>query len=219
MKKLGKRSLPSVIPSSSETDARLPVPFSSWMSEFAANLNKNSVQSRKEDSIYDQISSVMNSHKPRYPSVEAAVRDMQERSGLLDYRNSVQAAEKASTDKVKQAAEAIKANKEAKPKAFEMNRQIQYTCDNYIEDSKGNLPIPAILDKVRSIHKHDVSDDKVWDDESLLKYMNEKNIEAKKKYPNMDDHSTSLGKTERQSEGDVDPANTNAFLGLMPTKV
>lgn len=53
--------------------------------QFEANLNKDAVQPRRVDeSIFNQINSIMNG-KSKFTSVDAAVRDMQDRSGLTAY--------------------------------------------------------------------------------------------------------------------------------------
>src|SRR5271155_486826 len=58
-----------------------------WLRQFESNLQKTSVQPRGQ-SVYDEISSIMNS-KGRYPSVQAAVDDMMHRSGLTTYLSGV----------------------------------------------------------------------------------------------------------------------------------
>ena len=55
------------------------------INELKNNLEKDAVQSREKDqSLYDQINNIIN-NKSKYPSVQAAVEDMKERSGLTAY--------------------------------------------------------------------------------------------------------------------------------------
>lgn len=55
-----------------------------WLKQFESTLQKGAVQPYQSQSLLDQIHSVMNT-KSKYPSVQAAVDDMQERSGLKAY--------------------------------------------------------------------------------------------------------------------------------------
>jgi len=203
MKKYSYRSTPAVV-----RDEEQP----SWMNDFATNLEKNSVESRQTIdqrlSLYDQISSIMG-NKSKYPTVEAAVDDMQERSGI-----------KAYWDKIKQQAEQIKrAANLSNIRLFNKCPQIKDTANNCIEDSRGNLSIPSIIERLKSIHKNDVADAADWDDPAFLKYLNEKNINTKMRYPDAEINSNSLGKLHRFDDEDLDPSNKDVWRSLMPTKV
>src|SRR5258708_1492395 len=63
-----------------------------WLKQFEKSLQKGAVQPRTQQSLFDQINSIMN-QKSKYPSVEAAVEDMKERSGLKAYLNKVKISE------------------------------------------------------------------------------------------------------------------------------
>src|SRR5579864_3439065 len=57
-----------------------------WLKQFEKSLQKGAVQPKTQQSLFDQISSVMNGNaQSRYPSVQAAVDDMMQRSGLTNY--------------------------------------------------------------------------------------------------------------------------------------
>ncbi len=58
-----------------------------WFQQFEKNLVKDAVQPLRDMqySIHDQINSIMNGTKSKYTSVEAAVEDMKNRSGLSAY--------------------------------------------------------------------------------------------------------------------------------------
>src|SRR5271157_4529874 len=56
-----------------------------WLKQFEKSLQKGAVQPKSQQSLFDQISSVMNGTTPKYPSVQAAVDDMMQRSGLSNY--------------------------------------------------------------------------------------------------------------------------------------
>lgn len=93
---------------------------------------------------------------------------------------------------------------------------VQKTLDNYIRDTKGNLPVPAIIEKIRSIHQNDVSDAKDWDDDKLIRLVSKLNLGAKKNNPNSYDNYSNLGR--RDVDSDVDPSNNDAFHALTPVK-
>lgn len=197
-KKYAPRALPNFSSASnSESD---------WMNEFTKNLEKQSVESRSKssNSIYEQINAIMGG-KPKYSSVAQAVEDMKERSGMTSFLNKMQA--RANEESVK---------KKANAKVFETNPQIKDTVDNYITDTRGNLPIPAVVERIKGIHHNDVADDSAWDDEEFLHYINNKSIEENKKHPNSDNTSSNLGKINNFADDDLDPSNMDAFHSLNP---
>lgn len=204
IKKQGYRTMP-IVERSHDVEQGPALP--NWMKEFAKNLQKTSVQPYRDESIFDQISSVMNGTKPKYSNVEDAVKDMQERSGLIAYKNKVEA--QSGTKKKAQAG----------IKLFDLKPQIKETFDNYIEDTHGNLSIPGIVEKIKSIHHTDVSDDAMWDDEHLLKYVSDKNTEAKKKHPDTENDNASLGKLPHFDDRDIDPSNSDALISLTPAVI
>jgi hypothetical protein len=64
-----------------------------WLADFAKNLEKEAVKSKREDaSIFDQVSQILGA-KSKYSSVEEAVLDMQKRTGLYDLLNKKASAE------------------------------------------------------------------------------------------------------------------------------
>jgi hypothetical protein len=209
--KSSSRTMPAVGRSSDTLEDSSVLP--QWMKNFANTLQKQSVQPYRNESLYDQISSVMNGAKSKYSNVEDAVRDMQERSGVLSYRNKIEA-QKNNPPKIAQ----IAGNTE-KIRLFEDKPQIKDTFDNYIEDTNGNLSIPSIVERIRAIHRGDVSDDSMWEDDNLLHYVNDKNIEVKKKYPNSDADSTHLGRLTHFDGGDVDPSETDPLFSLNPAVI
>ncbi len=104
-------------------------------------------------------------------------------------------------------------------KIFGLVPQVKKTIDNYIEDTKGNTVLPAIVQKIKSIHESDVSgaDDSVWNEEPFLRYINDKNISEKKKYPTNETEYSNLGKMQQYNDNDIDPSNVDALHSLMPT--
>lgn len=181
----------------------------SWIDEFAKHLEKNSVQPRSEtQSIYDQLYSVIRGNKSRYPSVDAAVEDMRTRTGLIAYKNQLRAEQEKAQSKTAQ-------HKEIDVELFNQVPQIKTTVDNYIRDTKGNLAVPEIVDKVRAIHKNDAPDSTVWANPSFLMYVHNRNMEEKKQHPDTENFNN-LGKVDFH-DSQIDPSNLDALHILNPT--
>ncbi len=183
-----------------------------WLKKFQSQLQKEAVQPRSVDSsIFEQITTIMNG-KPKYTSVEAAVEDMKNRSGLTAYLDKVKFSESAEPANTKTAE-----NKNV-PQIIAENPTIANTIKNVVDDVKGTLPVMVVLDKVKSIHYNDVSNEKLWDDDNLLIYISELNLAAKRNSSRIE-NTQNLGKRDINNNLDIDPANTDAFFGLNPTKM
>ena len=78
--------------------------------------------------------------------------------------------------------------------------------------------MPAIIEKIRSIHQKDVSDAKDWEDEKLLRFISHLNLKAKQDNPNIYDNHNNLGTRDMMSDSEIDPSNTDAFHALNPVK-
>lgn len=186
-----------------------------WLKQFQKSLQKDAVQPRSVDSsLFDQISNIMNG-KPKYTSVQSAVEDMKNRSGLTAYLEKIKTSE-TSNETAKVAASSEKQKKNS-PKVLEKKPSIANTIENIIRETKGNLPVIAVIEKVKSIHHNDVADDTAWDDDNLLLHVSDLNLKAKKDNHQSDD-SHNLGKTDLSNNTDVDPSNTDAFHALNPAK-
>ena len=99
-----------------------------------------------------------------------------------------------------------------------MFRNFFVTINNYCADTKGEQDIPSILEHVKSIHKKDVSNDGLWEQEDLIKFID--NINKKNKHHHSENNNHNLGKLHFHStKEDIDPSNTDAWPGLMPVKV
>jgi hypothetical protein len=193
-----------------------------WFKQFEKTLQKGAVQPRSQNSLFDQINSIMNG-KSKYPSVEAAVQDMQERSGLTAYLDKInKSSEKTRPTTTKKASDNQNCmEKEVKgvPIVIKKFPNIQQTLDNYIRDTKGNLPVPAIIDKIRSIHQGDVSDAKDWDDDNLIRLVSRMNLAAKRDNPTLYHGYNNLGRRDSGADSEIDPSNTDAFNALNPAKI
>ena len=185
-----------------------------WALKFERALEKNAVQPVSNDrSVYDQINSIMNG-KSKYSSVQAAVDDMKKRSGLTDYLNKITVSKTQETNKI-----ATQQDKQPnkQPELFVKYPEVKQTFQNYVTSTRGNLPIPAIVDKVRSIHRNDVLDQGLWEEEDLLKAIHRMNLVEEIKYTHQD-KDLNLGKGD-MSDSDFDQSNSDAFLSLTPVKM
>lgn len=197
MKKYSARSMPAVRRDSDSSD---------WQSEFEERMKVSPYSSKAQQSLYDQISSIMG-NKPKYPTVAAAVEDMKERSGMNAWKK---ADTEATVNSIK--------NAEGKIILFDKLPQIKTTTDNYITDTFGNLPIPAIVEKIKTIHKRDISDDGDWDDVNFLTYIKTKSDEEKSKHPRQDGIYHNLGKIPRD-DNDSGQDNNDVFQALTPAVI
>jgi len=190
-----------------------------WLKQFQKSLLKDAVQPKAQESLFDQINTIMNG-KSKYTSVDSAVKDMQERSGLTAYLNKISetAAEKPSAKKVV-ASDNQEAIDKKVPMVFRKHPAIKTTLENYIKSTRGNLPVPAIIDKLRSIHQNDVSDAQDWEDPKLLIEVSGQNLKEKSNNPDNFTNYNHLGNHDSDSAGDIDASNTDAFLSLTPAKI
>lgn len=206
-----RRTQPSITRQSDENSSE-----DYWLKAFEQKL---AVQPANQ-SVFEQITSIMNG-KSKYPSVEVAVADMQERSGFSAF---VKALNKTSDNEETTTKTAADQNdgcdkKDFTPIVIKKVPSIKSTLENYIRDTKGNLPIPAIIDKIRSIHRSDVSEAKDWDDDKLLKMVSHLNLEAKRSNPGIYENYSNLGRQDNTGDSEIDPSNRDAFHSLNPVKL
>jgi len=195
-----------------------------WLNKIKEAIEKSAVQPKyKDQEIFDQINSIMN-NKSRYPSVQAAVDDMKERSGLTAYLNKINkiSSEEENNEESKKTATAA-LEEPVKKKiiilVFQKCPSIKKTIENCIKDSKGTLPIPVILSRVQSIHKNDINDEKDWDDDNLLKYISNLNLREKSQYHEQKDFNNLGLRNNIGNEDIMDASNTDAFVSLNPAKI
>ena len=195
-----------------------------WLREFENKLQKTSVQPRG-NSLHDQISSIMNS-KSKYPSVQAAVDDMMQRSGLTDYlQTKTSSDEESDSTKPRKTAQDQNNGKSKKddpktPQVIQEKPSILQTLERVIRESRGNLSVPTIINRLRSLHANDVSNNGAWEDERLIRLVSKYKLTAMKNNPHTYDRFDNLGESDHSTaEKDIDPSNTDAFNALMPSKI
>jgi hypothetical protein len=187
-----------------------------WLKQFEKKL---AVQPRREQSLFDQINSIMNGSKAKYPSVEAAVDDMKQRSGLTAYLEKAKVSSSETSVTKTAADDTNKVIDKKIPIVFRKKPDISKTLDNYVRDTKGNLAVPAIIDKLHAIHKNDVPDPKDWEDDNLILEVSKRNLSAKQSNPDSYVNDGNLGSRDTGSDSEIDPSNTDAFHALTPAKV
>jgi len=190
-----------------------------WLRQFQKKLEKGAVQPKSVDEYMNSIIS----GKSKYPSVEAAVKDMQDRSGLTEYLDNIKKSEEVDDSSVKKTAsddnDVIEKEMPAEslPVVIKKFPSIKDTLQNIVTETKGNLSIPAIIDRLKSIHHSDISDGKDWEDDGLIIFVSKVNLEEKKNNPIVDNFSN-LGRREDAAYDEIDPSNMDAFHILMPAK-
>jgi hypothetical protein len=191
-----------------------------WLTQFEKNLEKIAVQPRhKDESLFDQINSIMNGSQSKYKTVESKVDDMKERSGLKAYLDKMSS--EKNVEKTASAADendAFVKQVDMTPIVIKKFPSIKNSIENYIRDSKGNLPIPAIIGKIRSIHKKDVSNEKDWEDDNLIRFVSRLNLMAKQNNPVSFQENNNLGGYDYSDSSDEDNSNSDAFKSLQPVK-
>ena len=204
-----KRQLPSIV---KQSDWRSAKSESSLIDDFQKNLEKLSVQPYKseEESIYNQISSIMG-NKPRFNSVQAAVRDMQNRSGLTDYLKKLNSQNQSDSKKT-----ASEDNQNVNADSILKNQSIKSTIDNIISDNHGVMDISQVLSRAKEIHGTEVSDNAMWDQRELLEYIKKKSDECRRDSSQANDSNLGRRPSGKDILDTADPSNTDAFHSLNP---
>lgn len=136
-----------------------------WEGKLKEKLNKEAVQVvKKEESLFDQISSIVNGSKSKFSSVDDIVKDMQERSGF---------------SRIKKAEENIDRKN---PKIFQKyhGNDFKGAVDKLISNSGGNLSIAQVLFQLKSDNPS-ITDD-LFSDKELIFYIKDKNESIKKNH-------------------------------------
>lgn len=170
--------------------------------EFAEILKKRSVQSydevkEKHEAEQEQLKNILHGHKPRYPSVAAAVEDLKKRTGLNEYLKQIAA--KINNTKI--------ASEE--PKVFSVDPNIKSSIDSLVERRRGNIDIIAVISECAEKNKIDSN----LIDDNLKKYIAEKILDVKKRNPS-EQFDDNLYVKEDTSLEDKDPSNDDMFANM-----
>lgn len=165
---------------------------------FKKELNKSAVQPINK-TVIDQINNIINK-KSKFPSVNAIVEDMQQRSGYAEYLKNKKNAN--------QDIQMNTSNDSMNPDLFSVCPQAKDTVQNIVIESHGLLPVPAIIDRLMTIHKKDCRENKFWSDQKLVVYVYNINKNEKSKYIDRSNYDQ-LGKRPTVEDNDKD--NLQAF--------
>jgi len=189
-----------------------------WLMEFEKNLQKGAVQPVTQKSLYDQMNEIMNGSKSKFKSVSEVVEDMKSRSGLTSYLDKVKLAEIGESVTKNASADQNEVIDKRIPIVIKKCPNIRNTFENCIRDSRGNLPIPTIIERVKNIHSKDISDQKDWDEDGLMLLVSDLNLKEKSKNFS-DTNNTNLGGYNFGDDSNIDQSNTDAFSALSPAKI
>lgn len=156
-----------------------------WLENFAQNLSKNAVEvARDRDahtpSIYEMMSSIVNKQKPKFSSVEEAVKAYQDRTGLSEYlkRTSSNHMENLAKNIVEASMEDDAANLMPKedcldtPAIVKEIPELENYIINSIETNHG-IQIPALLHSIVEVFGRKGVDQQIFNDPTLLKWLNQ----------------------------------------------
>jgi hypothetical protein len=186
----------------------------SWLEQVDNNLKRNAVQPRSvDDSLFNQMNSIMNGTKSKHSTVQAAVEDMKERSGYSAFQKKInKLSEDDFNNQVKTAQD-----KNKTPIIFKKKPEIENTIKTYVKETNGNISVPAIKDHIMSIYRTEKLDPKDWEDPLLLAYLISLNLQEKAKHNN-NSQENNLGKLDKGNNTDIDISNSDAFSALNPVK-
>jgi hypothetical protein len=195
--------------------------LSGWLKEFAKKQDGqgtavDAARARNAQSFLNQIVSIMG-NPPRYATVDDAVKDMRERTGLNTYLEKIKSAE-ASEDSKK------KVNKLAAglPESLAKYTNVAEDIENFVRNNIRNghslsatVPqlqhdILAIFGVRNGIEPHDVMNDEV------AKYLSDI-ILSERSLTAPDEHNPNIGYGVGRTDID-DYDNQDAFEGLMPAR-
>lgn len=177
-----------------------------WTNEIEKSLEKTAVQPKRvDDSVFNQINSIMN-NKSKYSSVEEAVIDMMQRSGYSDYK------------KVSSNDSSNRKSASTEPRLFEteIGNDIKNFIENKVKSSRGQFDVGAIIGDIKTVFGNQIIDKKLLDDPVLSIYINEANKAEMKDSPK-DSVNLNMGKAN-YDDIDPGPENTDAFYGLNPAR-
>lgn len=197
-----------------------------WLKNFAERVvgeHKTAVEvvRHTQPSIYDQLNQIMNGKKRLYSSVEEAVKDYQEKTGLKNYLNQISAGNK---EKIKNAAakilaaseeaEAIEEKKNLTPEIFNKHPYIETYIENVIA-ANPYIKIPVLLHKIGERFARAGIAQVDLDDPALARYINNVLIEQA---PPISPNEFISSREDVDSTSDYyNPINNDPFIGLRPS--
>jgi hypothetical protein len=171
----------------------------------------DAARARNANSIVQQVNSIMTG-KSRYATVDDAVKDMTERTGLAAYLDTVKSAEEAKKKVNKSASEESQIPESLAQHDF-ANQVVSYIQNNIKNSNAYSVSIPALQADIlelfgrRGLQSHDVMN------EDFERYLSDCIYEAQKMLP-PEHQNNNIG---RDVGKDIEDSN-DAWLGLQPAK-
>ncbi|HVI40981.1 MAG TPA: hypothetical protein VM577_09995 [Anaerovoracaceae bacterium] len=190
-----------------------------WLDRFAQDFEKKESKQepksavevarlRNYQSIADQISAIVGGN-PRHSSVETAVQDYQERTGLKEYLK-------------RQSSPQDSAKKTANVQAFQnldprVRDNIINFIKNRIETHRGLVPLPAIQEEILSTFRNEGLQPQDVNNDEVAKLISQAIIDERQKNPESDMNNVNLGRGVGVKDmDDDDGSNSDFFRGLLP---
>lgn len=191
-----------------------------WLDDFANKLARKDqpetpksaveiARNRGQQSIMDQISSIMGNKGKAHNSVESIVQEMQERTGLKEYLRRQSDAQSSNT-------------KTASNEPFQnFTQDIRENIINFIKNKiathRGLIPLPAIQEEVLATFKRDGVQPQDVNTSEVANFINQMIIEERKQNPTFDANDINIGRGVGVKDlNDDDSANSDFFKGLLP---
>lgn len=180
IKKYSNRSLPSV--QLNGESQQKEATEKAWYEDFLSNLQKTQMAQAQQRSISDEISAIMGNPRPKHSSVEEAVLDMQERTGLRQYL----------------------AQKEAlafiqEPEIFAKVPQMKVFIDNFVKDRPGTSVESVVHDLLKIDEIRDAIENRSDVDDEIRSYINKQIAESKSNTHEHGHVDMNFGKVDQSS--------------------
>lgn len=171
----------------------------------------DAARSRNANSIVQQVNSII-AGKSRYATVDDAVKDMTERTGLSTYLDTIKSAEESKKKVNKNASEDLQIPSSLAQYDF-AGQVISYIQNNIKNSNAHSVAIPALQADILEIFgRRGLQSQDVMNDE-FEKYLSDCIYEAQKMLP-PEYQNNNIG---RGVGKDIEDSN-DAWLGLMPAK-
>lgn len=193
-----------------------------WANAFKNQLERSAVQPVRHESIYSEISSIMGNSK--YQSVEAAVKEMQERSGLKAYIEKIKQAgmEKKTSDNndvidKKIPVEQIKEIKSEDINLFKKYPNIKLNdIINNLISSNESIEVPQLKHRLINMFKNEIPSSE-FNEPKFLIFVDNLIVLNHKNYSSQD-KSHLFGLTENLKSNTSDLDNQDPLSIMVPNK-
>jgi hypothetical protein len=187
----------------------------SWFDEFVETLQKTSTQSVEQDkSTFDVISEIMGTKPARYSSMDEAIKDMHDRSGLMVYLKQIQSAGESAQTKT--ASENLEVTLDAEPELLTERPALKQVILNIVEGRMGHTNVESVLHKLFELFRNDGIESKHLEDKQLKQYVSDVISSVKSNNHNEDFLEVNLGKVDEDTGSDYSDSGSDVFQSLTP---